>query len=78
MELCWGISSYGNHTYTIRYNISNFIANLTDSQMLYWTFIPPDFSDDIGDVNIKIHSYFKIADSVGVWGYGHYGGTAYV
>lgn len=78
VELCWGISSYGNHTYTIRYNISNFIANLTDSQMLYWTFIPPDFSDDIGDVNIKIHSYFKIADSVGVWGYGHYGGTAYV
>ena len=78
VELCWGISSYGNNTYTIKYNISNFIANLTDSQMLYWTFIPYDFSDDIGNVYIKINSFYEIDNSVGVWGYGNYGGTAYV
>lgn len=78
VELCWGISEYGNHTYTVKYNITNFVANLTDSQMIYWTLIPKEFSNSIGSVYIKIHSNFKIEDSVDVWGYGNYGGTAYV
>lgn len=78
VELCWGISKYGSHTYTVQYTITNFIAQLTDSQMLYWTFIPYDFSNSIGNVYIKVHTDFKIPDTVGVWGYGNYGGTAYV
>lgn len=78
VELCWGISEYGSHTYTVKYNITDFVANLTDSQMIYWTLIPKDFSNTIGSVYIKIHSNFDIEDSVDVWGYGNYGGTAYV
>ena len=78
VELCWGISEYGSHTYTVKYNITDFVANLTDSQMIYWTLIPKDFSNPIGSVYIKIHSNFNIEDSVDVWGYGNYGGTAYV
>ena len=78
LELCWGISNYGTHTYTVKYNISNFVSELTDSQMIYWTLIPYDFSNPIGNAYIKIHSNFDIPDSVGVWGYGNYGGTAYV
>lgn len=78
VELCWGISEYGSHTYTVKYNITDFVANLTDSQMIYWTLIPKDFSNPIGSVYIKIHSNFDIEDSVDVWGYGNYGGTAYV
>ena len=78
VELCWGISEYGSHTYTVKYNITDFVANLIDSQMIYWTLIPKDFSNPIGSVYIKIHSNFDIEDSVDVWGYGNYGGTAYV
>lgn len=78
VELCWGISKYGSHTYTINYTITNFVSALTDSQMVYWTLIPYDFSDSIGNVYIKIHSNNYIPDTVGVWGYGNYGGTAYV
>ena len=78
LELCWGISEYGFHTYTAKYKISNFVSELTDSQMIYWTLIPHNFSDSIGNAYIKIHSNFNIDDSVGVWGYGNYGGTAYV
>lgn len=78
VELCWGISEYGSHTYNVKYTITNFIAQLTDSQMLYWTFIPYDFSVSIGSVYIKVHTDFNIPNSVGVWGYGNYGGTAYV
>lgn len=79
VELCWGISSqFNSHVYEVKYTISNFIAELKDAQMLYWTFIPYDFSDTIGSAYIKIHTDFDIHDSVDVWGYGNYGGTAYV
>lgn len=78
IELCWGISEYGSHNYVVKYNISNFVSEVTDSQMIYWTLIPYDFSNPIGNTYIKIHSSFDIPDSVGVWGYGNYGGTAYV
>ena len=77
VELCFGISEYNkNKTYITTYTITNFVANLTDSQMMYWTLI--DFSQEIGEVYIKIHSDFDYADTVGVWGFGNYGGTAYV
>lgn len=35
VELCWGISKYGKHTYTVNYEITNFVSSLTDSQMIY-------------------------------------------
>lgn len=78
IELCWGISEYGSHTYTIKYTITNFVSETIDSQMIYWTLIPYDFSTAIGNVYIKIHSNFDIEDTIDVWGYGNYGGTAYV
>ncbi len=78
VELCWGISEFGNHAYTVKYTITNFVSSLNDSQMIYWTLIPYEFSNPIGTAYIKIHTDFNIPDSVGVWGYGNYGGTAYV
>lgn len=78
VELCWGISKYGNHTYNVTYKISNFVADLTDSQMMYWTLIPYNFSNNIGNVYIKIHTDFNISSTTDVWGYGNYGGTCYV
>lgn len=78
VELCWGISKYGSHTYTVKYNISNFVSELTDSQMVYWTLIPHNFSNTIGSVYIKIYSNFKYSNSLDVWGYGDYGAPTYV
>ena len=78
VELCWGISNYGSHTYTVNYTITNFVSELTDSQMIYWTLIPYEFSNAIGQAYIKIHTNFNISDTTDVWGYGNYGGTAYV
>ncbi|MBO5478679.1 MAG: DUF2207 domain-containing protein [Clostridia bacterium] len=78
LEICWGISSYGTHTYTVKYTITNFVSELNDSQMIYWTLIPYKFSNAIGSVYIKIHTNSYIEDTIDVWGYGNYGGTAYV
>lgn len=78
VELCWGISKYGSHTYIVKYNISKFVSELNDAQMVYWTLIPYEFSNSINKVNIKIYTDEPIADSVDVWGYGNYGGPCYV
>ncbi len=78
IELCWGISEYGSRVYTVKYNISNFVSQLKDSQMIYWTLIPYEFSTAIGDVQIVIHSDTYFEDTIDVWGYGNYGGLCYV
>lgn len=78
VELCWGISKYGSHTYTVKYNISKFVSELNDSQIIYWSLIPYDFSNSIGRVSIKIYTDEPIEDTIDVWGYGNYGGLCYV
>lgn len=78
LELCWGISSYGYHNYVLTYDIEGFVASLDDADMIYWTLIPYELSSKPSDVHIKIHTNNYLSDSVPVWGYGNYGGTAYV
>ena len=78
VELCWGISKYGANIYTVKYNISNFVSELTDSQMMYWTLIPYDFSTEIGSVKIKIHADKAFSIDIPVWGYGKYGALCYI
>lgn len=78
LELCWGISKYGYHEYTLSYKINGFVAQTDDSQIIYWTLIPYDLSTKPQNVHIKIYSDEKYADDLPVWGYGNYGGTAYV
>ncbi len=78
IELCWGISVYGKNTYTVTYEISNFVSELSDSQIIYWTLIPYDFSNRIDNVNITISSNSYFQDTLPVWGYGNYGGLCYV
>lgn len=37
-ELIWGISEYGNPTYSVQYQLSNLVQNLNDGQALLWNF----------------------------------------
>lgn len=78
VELCFGISEYGSHTYVLEYDISNFVAGLMDADMVYWTLMPYDFSVEPNNVYIKIYADEKFEDTLDVWGYGNYGGYAYV
>ena len=79
VELCWGISNYGHNTYTLNYTINNFIYKTSDDyQMLYWTLVSSKLSSKPGNVSIKVHANKRFSDKLDVWGYGNYGGTAYV
>ena len=79
VDLCFGISEYGNRTYTLKYTIKNFIYNTNDgTQILFWQLIPYEMKPKPSDVYIKIHADERFADTLDVWGYGNKGGTAYV
>ena len=77
-ELCFGISKYGLNTYEMDYTITNFVVGLNDADMVYWTLVPHNLSDKPETVRIKIYSDFEYENTIDVWGYGNYGGTAYV
>jgi len=75
-ELCFGISKYGSNIYTLKYKITGFVGTTEDSDIIYWELIPRDL--DVDAAYIKIHSDFAFQDTLDVWGYGNYGGYAYV
>ena len=78
VELCFGKSSYKYHTYTLTYTIKNFVYNTTDGkQVMYWTMLNK-VNPAPSNVEIKIHSDNVFSDELPVWGYGNYGGLAYV
>lgn len=79
IELCWGISEKGKtNNYKISYDITNFVAKVSDADMVYWTLVPHNLNDSPEKVYIKIYSDFKYDSNLPVWGYGNYGGYAYV
>lgn len=77
VELCWGISNYGNNTYTLKYNISNFINQYTDTQGIYFNFLNLD--QRVSNAKITIHSnhYFSL-DNARIWAFGNNGTINFV
>ena len=78
VDICFGITNYGTHTYKVKYTISNFVSTTEDSDIIYWILFPYDFSATPDNVTIKIYSDEKFSDSLDVWGYGKYGAPCYV
>ena len=76
-ELCFGKSDFNNHTFTLKYNLSNYVFNTSDAQVLYWTLFPKFQNVDFQVINITIKSFYEFPDTLDVWGYG-YQGYAYV
>lgn len=77
IELCWGMSSYGNHTYVITYDVSNIIYEVDDSEVLYWKFINDSMNPAPKKFSVTVFGPTSYEDTLDVWGYG-YEGYAYV
>jgi len=72
LELCFGKYDYGRHIFTLNYRLSNFIFNVEDSQVLYWTLFPKLVADNF---SVIISGYYSFPDTLEVWGYGNKGYT---
>ncbi len=77
VELCWGISNYGNNTYTLKYNISNFIIQYTDTQGIYFNLLNLD--QKVSNAKITIHSNYNFSlDNAKIWAFGNNGTINFV
>lgn len=74
LELCFGKYDMKNHTFTLKYTLSNFIFNTNDSQAIYQTLFP---NVTLNSFTVTIDSYYEFPGTLDVWGYG-YKGYAYV
>lgn len=76
VELCWGISKYGNRTYTLKYNITNFVNQYNDSQGIYFSLMPKEMNQSPKQVVITIRSNQKFTkDNSKIWAFGYSNGT---
>jgi len=43
-EICWGLGTYGHHTFTVRYSVTNMIKGYDDADILHFQFVSPKMS----------------------------------
>ena len=76
-ELCWGIGSYGDHIFTVKYNINNFVLSMEDYDAIHFQFISPDLSSapEHAKVTIRYQDdlYQLDTSNTRVWGFGYEG-----
>ena len=70
-ELCFGKYDYNEHTFEVSYDISNFIYNVSDAQVMYWTFFPKFQNVDFQKYSVTIKSFYEFPDTLDVWSFGH-------
>lgn len=76
VELCWGISKYGNRRYTLKYKITNIVNQYKDSQGIYFSFMPKEMDQAPKNVRIIISS--KVAftkENSQIWAFGYPSGN---
>ena len=72
LELCWGISKYGHRTYTLKYEITNFITQYSDTQGINFKLL--DLDENVGNVIIKIYSDMDFSlNNARIWAFGNNG-----
>jgi len=79
VELCWGLGSYGTHTYSIRYRMSNVVKSLDDYDMLHLQLINEEISAPPQHVKVTIEAQNAQIDTswVRIWGFGFHGNASF-
>ena len=54
-EICWGISHFGNRTFTVRYVLTNLVQGYSDIAGFYHQFIGYDLSSQPESISITLH-----------------------
>lgn len=70
VELCWGISSYTDNTYTLKYKINPLVIGLNNADMVFFQFVGSNFDPKPENVSITINGYEKFLEDIKMWGFG--------
>lgn len=74
VELCWGMSQYGDKTYTLEYDIEGLVQQLNDAQTIYFSFMPEDMNPSPKTVKITIDSDTEFTEeNAQIWAFGYDG-----
>ena len=76
VELCFGISEYGEMRYAIEYIVKDFIKGYTDYDGTNFMFINPDMSTfpTDGHITITLQNGMELTENnAGIWGFGYDG-----
>lgn len=75
VELCWGVGSYGRHSYTVKYNMSRVVRGLEDCDLLHLQLVSPGLSSPPEHVSVSIGCDFAQIDTSNAraWGFGFIG-----
>lgn len=78
-ELAWGIGEYGRHEYILEYEITDFIKDTKDSQMLFWRFVNDGTNIPPENMRLTIQSEIPFnAEDQKVWGFGFAGNVEFI
>ncbi len=74
-ELCWGIGSFGKHTFTVTYEMTNLVRSLDDADAVNYMFITDerDVSAEHAKVTVRRDGVEFTKDNTGVWAFGSEG-----
>ncbi len=79
LEICWGLGSYGTHTYSVRYRMSNVVKSLRDYDMLHLQLVNDEMPSPPEHVKVTVEAQNEQIDTswVRIWGYGFHGDASF-
>lgn len=73
-ELCWGLGSYGHHSFTVKYRMSNVVKSLNDYDILHMQLVNPGIKPSPDEVSVEITAPCPLSDrNARIWGFGFEG-----
>lgn len=74
-ELCWGLGSYGDHVYEVKYKMTNAAKSLNDYDMLHLQFISDELSSQPEHFKLVLQIPNVQLDTTiaRIWGFGYVG-----
>lgn len=78
VELCWGLGSYGHHSFTASYTMTNAVKSLNDYDKLHLQMVSPGINPSPDEVTICIKAPVGLNDTnTRIWGFGFEGTSAF-
>ena len=75
VELCWGVGSYGDHVFDVKYTMTNAVKSLQDYDCLHLQLVSPGLSSEPERVSVTIRGseVGLTQENTRAWGFGFEG-----